>query len=702
MGNTLKTLLYTKKGKILAGFASAIILISILFVILGMSPTKTTVKSCVVQFDTQGGTNIKPYTVKCGNLINKPKDTKKGGFTFTGWHLDGKAFNFKKTVINKDTILTAHWILNENTEVINITFDSDGGSLVAPIQIGKGYPMGEPIAPIKEGYTFEGWYLDGKKYNFADNVEQALVLKAKWKKASEGSKGKEADTNTSTKKQSDTTKKDKDSSKLKWEDIAGTWYLEGSDDIYISIYKEVLIDNKTWMSIMGQHVNVDRGSLYAGYDSGGTGGSITRDVGVFIDYYGISISKDSLKLTSNGTTLVFYKQKNYPTHKVIEEEHFINALDGYYWYLDGSQYAYLHPNVIPWYDHEILQWKSANIDLSNNKFITTETTGIEYPTSANIQNTLLLNPLSIPQIRIMMKEFNMSITNNKLYISIGDNRYSFTRYSNKKDTQTTITLNKTNISTKEYGSYEIVASITPAFAPINLTATTSDINVTSCRIGDKTADGKVSIHCITQTPGYATVTIQDMIGGSSTSFSVQVNDVIVNVSGITLTKKNLELMRGSSEQLNAIITPEDADNKSFYWSSSDERVVTARDGMITAWGNGTATVTVQSADGNYRDYCIVHVVNPPLQASVSIGPTFMNGVSGVSAVVTPSGGSGIYTSTFIKLFKDGQLIGEQNNPSGNMLFIKGIQNGSFYVEYTLQDSEGNFLHEISQTVVLSN
>lgn len=61
-----------------------------------------------------------------------------------------------------------------------VTFDSNGGSTVAAQTIKEGEKVEIPSDPTKEGYTFDGWYIDEDKYDFSKEVNKDLTLTAKW------------------------------------------------------------------------------------------------------------------------------------------------------------------------------------------------------------------------------------------------------------------------------------------------------------------------------------------------------------------------------------------------------------------------------------------------------------------------------------------------------------------------------------------
>ncbi len=66
-----------------------------------------------------------------------------------------------------------------------VTFDTQGGSTVPAANPAQGKPMVAPSDPVREGYTFLGWFSDAEgttKWNFADPVTSNMTLYAKWKK----------------------------------------------------------------------------------------------------------------------------------------------------------------------------------------------------------------------------------------------------------------------------------------------------------------------------------------------------------------------------------------------------------------------------------------------------------------------------------------------------------------------------------------
>lgn len=61
-----------------------------------------------------------------------------------------------------------------------VTFNTDGGSTIAPIQVIDGSPVARPADPTKSGYTFVKWQLAGSDYNFSSAVYSNITLNAVW------------------------------------------------------------------------------------------------------------------------------------------------------------------------------------------------------------------------------------------------------------------------------------------------------------------------------------------------------------------------------------------------------------------------------------------------------------------------------------------------------------------------------------------
>ena len=69
--------------------------------------------------------------------------------------------------------------------VFTVTFDSDGGSEVEAQEVEENATAEKPADPTKEGFTFKGWQLDGKDFDFSTPITEDITLKAVWEKVEE-------------------------------------------------------------------------------------------------------------------------------------------------------------------------------------------------------------------------------------------------------------------------------------------------------------------------------------------------------------------------------------------------------------------------------------------------------------------------------------------------------------------------------------
>ena len=121
-----------------------------------------------ITFDTAGGSEIAPITQDYGTVITAPEAPTREGYTFIGWDKE-----IPTTMPAENMTVTAQWEINQYT----ITFDTNGGSEIAPITQDYGTVITAPEAPTREGYTFIGWDKAIPETMPAENI----TLKAKWK-----------------------------------------------------------------------------------------------------------------------------------------------------------------------------------------------------------------------------------------------------------------------------------------------------------------------------------------------------------------------------------------------------------------------------------------------------------------------------------------------------------------------------------------
>ena len=120
-----------------------------------------------IAFDTNGGSEIAPITQDYGTEITAPDNPTREGYTFIGWDRD-----IPVTMPAENITVTAQWEINRYT----ITFDTAGGSEIAPITQDYGTNITAPANPTRKGYTFKGWDKEIPETMPAENI----TVKAQW------------------------------------------------------------------------------------------------------------------------------------------------------------------------------------------------------------------------------------------------------------------------------------------------------------------------------------------------------------------------------------------------------------------------------------------------------------------------------------------------------------------------------------------
>ena len=102
----------------------------------------------ITLLDADGVSVIGTITQDYGTAITAPTAPTKTGYTFAGWDKQ-----IPTTMPAEDMVIKANWRIQQYT----ITFDTDGGSAIAPITQNYGTTITAPANPTKEGYVFAGW-----------------------------------------------------------------------------------------------------------------------------------------------------------------------------------------------------------------------------------------------------------------------------------------------------------------------------------------------------------------------------------------------------------------------------------------------------------------------------------------------------------------------------------------------------------------
>ena len=138
--------------------------------------------TCLVIFDSNGGSNVKTQAILYGSAATRPDDPVLEGCEFMDWYSDpglNYLYSFSAPV-TEDATLYAKW----NVVYWTVSFNSNGGSGVPEQVIVSGQNASPPAPnPTLTGYDFGGWYSDAglnNLYNFSTPVTKDMTLYAKW------------------------------------------------------------------------------------------------------------------------------------------------------------------------------------------------------------------------------------------------------------------------------------------------------------------------------------------------------------------------------------------------------------------------------------------------------------------------------------------------------------------------------------------
>lgn len=155
---------------------------------------------CTVSFSMNDGTGViyKLVHVLTGARVLEPDLPVKEGYIFEGWYMDSRGeqkYDFN-TEVTGDMMLYAGWSSNDGIDpgkscVVSFDRNDTGaGSSYASQVVQGGAVVPVPEDPVRDGYVFDGWYLDryGNEYfGFDTVITQDTVLYAKWIRKDEAS-----------------------------------------------------------------------------------------------------------------------------------------------------------------------------------------------------------------------------------------------------------------------------------------------------------------------------------------------------------------------------------------------------------------------------------------------------------------------------------------------------------------------------------
>lgn len=204
---------------------------------------------------------------------------------------------------------------------------------------------------------------------------------------------------------------------------------------------------------------------------------------------------------------------------------------------------------------------------------------------------------------------------------------------------TSLTLNKKTLSIYVGQGFQLKA----AYKPKKVKLLDSDVKWSSSNKSIVSVNSKGYVRAHKKGTAYITA----KVGKKIVKCKVTVKPEIVNVQKITLSDMSLKMTVGDRKQLSVKITPQNATNKTVFWSSSDDSIVSVNNnGNINAQSEGTAYITAK-VDGIIAE-CKV-VVQPIYitdflvddEIEVRIGEEKI-----IEVTVLPANATEIFTPTF--------------------------------------------------------
>ena len=299
--------------------------------------------------------------------------------------------------------------------------------------------------------------------------------------------------------------------------------------------------------------------------------------------------------------------------------------------------------------------------------------------------------VSSNKVNIRVKENNSSAQRSgSIKLSYGTYAaQSFTVTQTGKPVQS-ISLNTSNLELYAGSSETLTATVNPSDAELSWSSSNTSI-------------AKVSTSGVVTgvSRGTATITVASTDGsGKSASCQVEVKQY---VTGITLNKTALTLNEGQTETLSATITPDNANDKTLTWSSSDTSVATVdQTGKVTTVSKGTATITATANDGSGKKATCSVFVPTDLSSSASAN-SYIVSSAGTYSFKTVKGNSSTSVGSVSKaevlwesfgtatVPNKGDIICEVSYSSNYINFItpSSLKNGNAVI--TAKDASGNIL-----------
>ena len=174
---------------------------------------------------------------------------------------------------------------------------------------------------------------------------------------------------------------------------------------------------------------------------------------------------------------------------------------------------------------------------------------------------------------------------------------------------TSVTLDQSELTIERTYTAQLSATIAPEDADNRNVTWTSDNEEVA------TVDENGLVTAVGVGEANITATAAD---GSGVTATCKVTVTPKLVTSVTLDQSELTIEKTYTAQLSATVAPDDADNRTVTWTSDNEEIATVdENGLVTAVGEGTATITATANDGS------------GVAASCVVTVTFIDGIADI-------------------------------------------------------------------------
>ena len=166
----------SKKTLVIIGAVIILLIVGICTGIFIKNNQESTTKTITVTFVSENDEILKTEEIERGSLLEQwdPENTER----FIGWFTEnGIPFDFESEVNNDMTLYAKYSSPEDDIVYITMTFLVDG-EFFESLGVPENDTAPEPEAPVKEGYTFVGWYENDTLFDFSKPITEEHTLNA--------------------------------------------------------------------------------------------------------------------------------------------------------------------------------------------------------------------------------------------------------------------------------------------------------------------------------------------------------------------------------------------------------------------------------------------------------------------------------------------------------------------------------------------